>query len=1092
MSVFDLPRLHFAGTATAKLPTGPRCGLFDLASGRALTDEGPFPAERPAREYHAYLQQRGPRFDSAGRLRPDGEFSAAKGWNFDGNGHFLMDARVVAAEGPHAGPGDPPDTTDPVVGRCVDVWGHYNPYLHTTVNRARVFDLDPASHWTTALMVGRFGFGRLGRSHDEGYMLSGPVEGHQPPRWVGFRRILDVGEHALARQLRYSAVHQFVVACESAADGSGWLPAADLSPTVRALREAVHGGADGLVVQFALDAMASPPAPDTPCVFRVRGTIAPWYAGELRSYPAGRLLAPAGGGHGALHHMTVQLAADRAVLNMVTAVPHTSRAPQPGPGPLHRLGPPLDAGDLELRTARSGRLVARLPAGSYGGEATSGIVTVPASACPEADDEPLLLLGCPPGCEQRVLLAEREVNVQSDEAVVVLHHRDAAREQDHAVEVPVRAFVRGRPAGATDVHVRQYYNPRALPADRLAGAPRARCDDAVLLGVGTGKDAYAPACTLRTDEAGYGLLVLRGERAGACRVLLGTAPGDGPPVDAEAPGSAWAAYDDEDALGYWAGAGWLAVRVLPDDWYLDDVPREQVDFELLHREVFAPYEQLSTFMRSEVFSLADRCKVETYAELAWQMCDPRNKPRTYYMPPTRDLSDPKARLLLAYLRNLQTRQRPPLTVPAVAGTKPAISTRGELCRTLRQAATLELAVTLQYLYAAFSVPTHGAGLEYVRRGEWTPRQLELACGQGGAHLDDGMRGTLLEVAREEMIHFLLVTNILAATGEPFHVPLVDFGTLNDELPVPLDFALEGLGAASVQRYIAIEQPAALVPEVRQAQGSRPAPPPIGFTWSSISELYAGIREGLQRVPDLFLVDKGRGGGEHHLFLRESVNSVHPDYQLEVDDLASALFAVDLITEQGEGGVLGTTADSDTSHFRSFLRMGEALTAERVPGPHGHLLPWSPAYPVLRNPTLGPGGGAKEAITAPQARAVARLFNRSYHLMLLLMVQHFGQSPDGSLRRSKLMNASIDVMTGMMRPLAELLVTLESGRRGRTAGPTFELDAAPAPVPRPDVARRALALRFGHLAAAARACEPVPRQVADMAAFYADFFGGNGP
>ncbi|WP_171166917.1 ferritin-like domain-containing protein [Streptomyces sp. I05A-00742] len=1092
MSVFDLPRLHFAGVATTRLPTGPRGGLTDLATRTVLTDDGPspvpFPADRPADDYHDWLQRRGPRFDRHGRPRADGEFSLAKGWNFDGNGHFLFDARVTAVQGPDGRV----DTGDPVVGRHVDVWGHYNPYLRTTVNRARVFDLDPASRWTTALMTGRFGFGRLGRSHDDGYLFTGGVTGFQPPRWVGFGRVLDVGEHVLADWFRYGAVHQFVVTREEAE----WLPDARVSPVTEALRSSVaEGRADGLVVRFALDNMTTPVLPDTPSHWRVRGTIAPWHAHELRTFPAGRLLVPRPGSP--LHHLAVRLTDDRAVLDMITAVPVTHRADRAGPGPLHGLGPALDLGDLDLRTA-SGALVARVPAGAYPSDATSGLVTVDlAAGCRGAADEPLCLTRTAPGGRRTTLLTERETVVQSDEALVVLHHRDRAHGADHAVRVPLRAYVRGRPA-AVEVRVRQYYNPRALPADRTAGAPGARCGDAVVLGLraasapsATNTEAYAPECTVTTDARGDGLLTLRGDRAGTCRVLLSAGPADVPCADPRAPGSAWTAYDDADALGFWAGAGALAVRVLPDDWHLDAVPREDVDFALLHREVFAYYEQVSTFMRSEVFSLADRCKVETYAELAWQMCDPRNKDRTYYMPPTRDLTDPQARLLLAYLRNQQARTRPPLAVPGPPPAPPAITTRGRLLTVLRQAATLELAVMLQYLYAAFSLPTHGAGRVHVRRGLWTPRQLELVCGQGGATLDDGIRGSLLTVAREEMIHFLLVNNIIMALGEPFHVPVVDFGTLNGRLPVPLDFALEGLGIGSVQRYIAVEQPAGLTPELRQEGAPAGRSVPRTGAWGSISELYAAIREGLRRVPDLFLVEKGRGGGEHHLFLRETVNKAHPDYQLEVDDLSSALFAVDLITEQGEGGTAFAATPSETSHFETFLRIGELLTTERAPGPHGRLLPWNPAYPVLRNPTLGTGDAAKDPITDPEARAVARLFNQAYELMLRLMVQHFGESPDASLRRSKLMNASIDVMTGMMRPLAELLVTMDSGRRGRTAGPTFEPEAPPEPVPRPDVARRALALRFTHLAAAARACPRVPEQVGDMAAFYADFFGRPG-
>ncbi len=47
-----------------------------------------------------------------------------------------------------------------------------------------------------------------------------------------------------------------------------------------------------------------------------------------------------------------------------------------------------------------------------------------------------------------------------------------------------------------------------------------------------------------------------------------------------------------------------------------------------------------------------------------------------------------------------------------------------------------------------------------------------------------MRGSLMRVAREEMIHFLAVNNILTACGEPFHVPRLDFGTVNARLPGP--------------------------------------------------------------------------------------------------------------------------------------------------------------------------------------------------------------------------------------------------------------------------------------------------------------------
>jgi hypothetical protein len=142
---------------------------------------------------------------------------------------------------------------------------------------------------------------------------------------------------------------------------------------------------------------------------------------------------------------------------------------------------------------------------------------------------------------------------------------------------------------------------------------------------------------------------------------------------------------------------------------------------------------------------------------------------------------------------------------------------------------------------------------------------------------------------------------------------------------------------------------------------------------------------------------------------------------------------------------------------------------------------------VRNPTLHGGNPAKELVTDPDAREVLQLFNRSYFMMLQLMLQHFGQCPDSSLRRSELMNMAIEVMTGVMRPLAELLVTLPSGRRGKTAGPSFELESLPGYASRPDVAWRAIALRFEHLAAGARKCSLVPAHVAETLEFLANFF-----
>jgi chromopyrrolic acid synthase len=323
----------------------------------------------------------------------------------------------------------------------------------------------------------------------------------------------------------------------------------------------------------------------------------------------------------------------------------------------------------------------------------------------------------------------------------------------------------------------------------------------------------------------------------------------------------------------------------------------------------------------------------------------------------------------------------------------------------------------------------------------------------------------------------MVNNVLMAIGEPFTVPRIDFGTINDELPVALDFSLEGLGLGSVQRFIEIEKPESAVGDVQLGDliATGPRPP---LNYASLSELYGDIRDGLQRVPGLFVVEKGRGGGEHHLFLRRSIDMDHPDYQMEVDDLPSALFAIDVITEQGEGNVLTSERPDEESHHAAFTRLAGLLADDPT---------WRPSYPVLRNPTLHDGSRIKDQVTLTDTRAAMQLFNDSYFMSLQLMVQHFGGQPDSSLRRSALMNHAIDVMTGMMRPLAELIVTMPSGRHGRTAGPSFELPGQPGYISRPDVASRTIARRFQHIAEEAAKHPLVPARVSEQSQFLCDYF-----
>jgi hypothetical protein len=1100
MSILDFPRLHLLGFARIHAPTGHKNGEVDVSSNTVYMNGKPFDKTRPACEYHEYLYKLGPRFNAEGQLDENGAFSMAMGWNFGGNGHFSIEAQIISTQREFG----KIDQHDPVVGRSVDLWGHYNEYVKTTFNRARFFECDPASNWTNTIMLGQLTFGRQGSSSEVANMLSAPITGMLLARWQQFDYIRELPAHCLNHEFKRAAVYQFAIP----KDSEDWLWGEEVaqSPTVTMLREAMkRDDVLGLVMQFSISNMSAPVQPDSPTFWQLHGTIGLWREDELKTYPHGRLLIP----HPevrTLSHLTLQVTPQGVSLNMITAVPCVGRAAKPKAGNIHAIHAKLDIGDLELRTINSQHLIARIPQQAYqlaAHQLTSGIADIPLESefehlRDEIEQQGLCIIGTLPSGERRIYLQEQEINLQVDEACLLLEYPHRQRGEDYAVDLEVRSHLRGHPAAVESVYLRQFYNPRAFPQLRTEFANNPAnsgktfhfppSSDVEIVHFKPGKRQeqgdFAPTCVISTNSQGRGWVTLLGATSGTAKVLLSTRPAE--LFDSSHLDAAEIAYDNDDKLGFWSGAGFFAVRVLSNDWYLEDIPDAAVDFDCIYKHVLAFYELCFSFMKVDVFSLADKCKVETYARLMWQMSDPKNKYKTYYMPPSRDMSQPKATLLRKFLQNQQrVGYVPPVTTPP-KDTQRTIQTRAELVKALKQAAELEVAVMLQYIYAGYSIPNYVTGKEYVSRGLWTQEQVHLACGDGQEVHNYGMRGVVLAISREEMIHFLLVNNILMAMGEPFYPAIPDFTQLNHRFPVDVDFALEPLNAVSLQHFIRLEMPDFLAANLADEPVSTDPTVDNLHGYGSLSELYRQIRQGLENIPDLFIVKPGNVGGEHRLFMRDDFNQAHPDYQLQVYDLKSALFALDLIVEQGEG-CDKESPQFERSHYRQFCRLSDALSQAQIDDTKtGGKVPWSPSYPALRNPSLNQRDYQTNIVTVPQTRMVMEIFNASYFLMMQLMVQHFGLMPNASLRRSKLMNASIDVMTGMMRPLGELLMSLPSGKRGKTAGPSFEIDT-PVYIPVPEIAMRAIARRFEQLGYQARKCEVIHSSVYEMFDFYAQFF-----
>ncbi|PFH12331.1 iminophenyl-pyruvate dimer synthase VioB [Collimonas sp. PA-H2] len=644
----------------------------------------------------------------------------------------------------------------------------------------------------------------------------------------------------------------------------------------------------------------------------------------------------------------VKIHADRVSINMPTAVPFTTRNASAVSElhPTHALGGKLALGDLMLHGA-SGTLIARIPEQLYLDHwRRLGVFDVPLRHAATATAS--LSLG-----NAQAQWEEADWVLQSDSNHLYLEAPNRLKQQDFPQTITIQCRFRGE----------------------LAAHPalKAEAEDAEMLAMQLKPSAQGD---------GYAELTLTGRRSGATRIMLG-----------------------EGKQRQFIGA-----RVLPDDWHLDEVPAEQVDYAFLYRHVMSYYELVYPFMSDKVFSLADHCKCETYSRLMWQMCDPQNRDKSYYMPSTRELSLPKSKLFLKYLTQVEAAAKTALPEPGAAQ---VISCKGELIEELKKAIDLELSLMLQYLYAAYSIPNYEQGLKLVEAGHWQPAELELACGTEERRRNSGARGALLEIAHEEMIHYLMVNNVLMALGEPFHAGAPVLGQqARQRFGLDTEFSFEPFSEHVLAKFVRFEWPDYI-----------PTP------GKSIATFYAAIHQALADLPDLFDANGGKRGGEHHLFLKELTNRAYPGYQLEVYDRDSALFAIDFVTEQGEG-VAVDSPHFASSHFQRLRAMAATFSARAKP--------FEPAVPALKNPVLEARADCIQ-VTDAKARSLMQLYQGCYELAFLLMAHHFAQKPLGSLRRSRLMNASIDIMTGLLRPLSAALMNMPSGLPGRNAGP---------PVPEP--------------------------------------------
>lgn len=364
---------------------------------------------------------------------------------------------------------------------------------------------------------------------------------------------------------------------------------------------------------------------------------------------------------------------------------------------------------------------------------------------------------------------------------------------------------------------------------------------------------------------------------------------------------------------------------------------------------------------------------------------------------------------------------------------PSITTREDLIDALMHAAEIEHAVMCQYLYAAFSIDRTSKAL--------SPEHAELAR-------SFVMR--LLAIARQEMAHFGMVTNLLIAIGAPPDLDRPNMPIQPDYFSIDLPFRLLPFGDEFLALAAKIEEPYV---------GLERFAPAAEFP--SLAALYDRIDDGLVTLgdnPTLFI-----GAGDPQItnadFGAQPKQVWYDITLLQVTDLASARATIELIRSQGEG----TTTDRADSHYgwvREMKRIWDGL-AEDV---RKALVKPAPVNPVTkRRGDVDPNQTCVE-LRDPRALVLARLVNRGYEVLLLLLGRLYGRCDATPADRDMYRTfAFFPLMTIVVRPVAEILTALPAGDGVHSAVCTFEIDGPIRTFPDREAFHVQLVERLSHLA-----------------------------
>jgi CDGSH-type Zn-finger protein len=364
-----------------------------------------------------------------------------------------------------------------------------------------------------------------------------------------------------------------------------------------------------------------------------------------------------------------------------------------------------------------------------------------------------------------------------------------------------------------------------------------------------------------------------------------------------------------------------------------------------------------------------------------------------------------------------------------------VRSREELIYLLSRACELEHGVACVYLYAAYSLKSD------IGEGGLTPAQLELVR---------RWKRKLVAVSVEEMLHLAQLSNILTAIGGAPHFQRPNFPSPPSALPIHDALSLEPFSLETLEQFMAVEmpEPGILLPEeqaeadtvharVVSRQGALPAhvrhrrlsiagSAPFDIDFNTQGDFYHKIMTGFDALPEreLFIGPPGAQANARYLDLAGKL--------LPVRDAASARAALQMVVEQGEA----PTAAHPDAHFWVFRSIWRELHAEQEKARAGGAA-FAPTRPVVSNPMTrfcdDLAGGT--VIADPLTHRVADLFNVAYDTMLLMLLRFFAHTEESEAELEQLAQATLRLMTNVLRPLGEALAKMPVGHSARHAGKT---------------------------------------------------------